>query len=232
MADLFVPPLARRLSASTQALIAGAGGGFDVYAACRSRSRSVTPASGHWRASRSANSTGSSKMRTGVTRSVASRYASTAANWWPSSPPGSGKSTMLNLIGTLDRPTTGLVRVDGYDVATLTDRQVCAPGGPGAASSSNGSTSPVEHRRWTTSPRACSMPACPHRNGGTSRSRRSRVGWGTGWNTGRIENSGGERQRVAIARAVVGSRWTATTWSNVHRAAHSRPRGCGAASRG
>jgi len=39
-------------------------------------------------------------------------------------PSGSGKSTMLNLIGTLDRPTEGTVRIDGYDVAALSDRQL------------------------------------------------------------------------------------------------------------
>ena len=41
-------------------------------------------------------------------------------------PSGSGKSTMLNMIGTLDRPTAGTVRVNGHDVATLSDRQVSA----------------------------------------------------------------------------------------------------------
>jgi putative ABC transport system ATP-binding protein len=41
-------------------------------------------------------------------------------------PSGSGKSTMLNLIGTLDRPTEGTVRIDGYDVAALSDRQLSA----------------------------------------------------------------------------------------------------------
>ncbi len=41
-------------------------------------------------------------------------------------PSGSGKSTMLHLIGTLDRPSEGSVRIDGHDVATLTDRQLSA----------------------------------------------------------------------------------------------------------
>ena len=41
-------------------------------------------------------------------------------------PSGSGKSTLLHLMGTLDRPTSGTVRVTGLDVARMTDRQVSA----------------------------------------------------------------------------------------------------------
>jgi putative ABC transport system ATP-binding protein len=41
-------------------------------------------------------------------------------------PSGSGKSTMLHLMGTLDRQSTGVVRVTGLDVARMTDRQVSA----------------------------------------------------------------------------------------------------------
>ena len=39
-------------------------------------------------------------------------------------PAGSGKSTLLNVMGTLDRPTHGVVAVDGVDTASLSDKQV------------------------------------------------------------------------------------------------------------
>ncbi|HEY9335561.1 MAG TPA: ABC transporter ATP-binding protein [Kribbella sp.] len=41
-------------------------------------------------------------------------------------PSGSGKSTMLNVLGTLDRPTSGTVRIDRYDVARLSDAGLSA----------------------------------------------------------------------------------------------------------
>jgi putative ABC transport system ATP-binding protein len=39
-------------------------------------------------------------------------------------PSGSGKSTLLHLMGTLDKPTTGTVRVTGLDIAGLSDREL------------------------------------------------------------------------------------------------------------
>jgi len=36
-------------------------------------------------------------------------------------PSGSGKSTMLGLLGLLDLPTTGIVRITGHDVSALDD---------------------------------------------------------------------------------------------------------------
>lgn len=37
---------------------------------------------------------------------------------------GSGKSTLLHIMGTLDQPTSGVVRIDGVDAAQLGDREV------------------------------------------------------------------------------------------------------------
>ncbi|GLZ15389.1 peptide ABC transporter ATP-binding protein [Actinomadura sp. NBRC 104425] len=41
-------------------------------------------------------------------------------------PSGSGKTTLLHVMGTLERPTTGLVRIDGVDTAGLDDRGLAA----------------------------------------------------------------------------------------------------------
>ena len=41
-------------------------------------------------------------------------------------PSGSGKSTLLHIMGTLERPSEGTVRVAGHDVAALSDRQLAA----------------------------------------------------------------------------------------------------------
>ena len=41
-------------------------------------------------------------------------------------PSGSGKTTLLHIIGTLDQPTSGTVRIDGIDIAGLDDRQLAA----------------------------------------------------------------------------------------------------------
>ncbi len=41
-----------------------------------------------------------------------------------SGPSGSGKSTLLHLLGCLDKPTTGSIRIAGQDVAAMSDRDL------------------------------------------------------------------------------------------------------------
>jgi putative ABC transport system ATP-binding protein len=39
-------------------------------------------------------------------------------------PSGSGKSTLLHIMGTLERPTRGVVRIAGEDTSTMSDKQL------------------------------------------------------------------------------------------------------------
>jgi putative ABC transport system ATP-binding protein len=41
-------------------------------------------------------------------------------------PSGSGKSTLMNIVGALQRPTSGTVRIDGVDISRLGDRRLTA----------------------------------------------------------------------------------------------------------
>ena len=107
------------------------------------------------------------------------------ANWWRSlGPSGSGKTTLLHLMGTLDRPTAGTVRVTGLDVAGWRDRRAgrrCGRAGSGSCSSS--SSSPSTRPRWTTSPTGCCTP------GPAGRAPRSRAARGAGAGRARATSS-------------------------------------------
>ena len=64
--------------------------------------------------------------RTGIVRALDSATFSIVAGEWVAitGPSGSGKSTLVNLLGCLDRPTCGTLKIDGVDVASMTAKEL------------------------------------------------------------------------------------------------------------
>ncbi len=115
---------------------------------------------------------------------------------------GSGKSTMMHIIGALDRPTAGTYRFQSQPVDHLTDRQLATLRNRrvgfvfqtfnliNASSALNNVALPLFYagRARTAEPAMKALEAVGLANRATHRP---------------TEMSGGERQRVAIARAIV-----------------------------
>ncbi len=121
-------------------------------------------------------------------------------------PSGSGKSTLLNLLGLLDRPTSGVLRVLGRDIAALDDTGLTELRGR-----SIGFVFQFHHLLPALSAIQNVMLPLSIAQGRTTAEHRAlaleglrEVGLAERADERTMRLSGGQQQRVAIARALIG----------------------------
>jgi putative ABC transport system ATP-binding protein len=120
-------------------------------------------------------------------------------------PSGSGKTTLLQVVGTLDRPTAGTVRITGVDVSTLADRELAA-----LRATQIGFVFQqfflAEHSTLleNVSDGVLYAGVRPAQRRQAALEALELVGLGDRVGARPTQLSGGQRQRVAIARALVG----------------------------
>src|SRR4051794_6985598 len=118
-------------------------------------------------------------------------------------PSGSGKSTLLYLMGALDRPTSGTIRVEGLDLSAMSEAEQNAYRRDRAGFI-------FQSFNLISNLTALENVLVPFLPRGVSPEQRARaaelltqVGMGNRLNHRPYQLSGGEQQRVAIARAVI-----------------------------
>ena len=139
-------------------------------------------------------------------------------------PSGSGKSTLLHLMGTLDKPTAGTVRITGIDAARMTDRELA-----GLRASRIGFVFQqfflAEHQSVLGNVADGLLYAGVRRSGRRRLALQAldRVGLAHRVAARPTQLSGGERQRIAIARAVAGA--PSVVWPTSRPGTWTRPPG-------
>jgi len=119
-------------------------------------------------------------------------------------PSGSGKSTMLGLLGVLDLPTSGTIRVAGQDVSTLDDA---------TRSRLRGDSIGFVFQQFHLIPHLTALGNVetallyrdikPRERHDKARYALEQLGLGARADHRPVQMSGGEQQRVALARAIV-----------------------------